>query len=203
VIEKVTGYGKWIKIQKEKYMQKLIGIIGGSSVNEVVYAQAEEIGYLIALQGCSLVCGGMGGVMEAACKGLKKARKMGEKGEIELQSNPGPVCIGILPQADNSRANSFVDVAICTGMGYARNCIITQTADCLIAINGGSGTLSEIAMGWQYAKPIIALESSEGWSAKLAGQSLDQRREDYILAASTPTQAVNLAINALKSQETT
>ncbi|MBF0320614.1 MAG: TIGR00725 family protein [Nitrospirae bacterium] len=120
----------------------VVGVIGGRDVSPWHLAEAEETGRLVALRGGLLVCGGLGGVMEAACKGAKDA---------------GGLTVGVLPQGDRSYANKYVDIPIATGMGTARNAIIAQTADVLIAIGGSYGTLSEIAFGLQFNKPVIGL----------------------------------------------
>lgn len=122
----------------------IIGVIGGSSCTKEVYALAEEVGRLIARSGASLICGGMGGVMEAVCKGA---------------FNAGGLTIGILPSDNTSTANPFVRVPVSTGMGIGRNIIIVRTARSFIAIDGKYGTLSEIAFALQLGKPVIALQT--------------------------------------------
>jgi uncharacterized protein (TIGR00725 family) len=89
-----------------------------------------------------LVCGGLGGVMEAACRGAKDA---------------GGTTIGILPGADRAAANPFVDVAIATGLGEARNALVVRAADAAIAVGGGYGTLSEIALALKAGKPVVGI----------------------------------------------
>jgi uncharacterized protein (TIGR00725 family) len=91
-----------------------------------------------------LVCGGLGGAMEAACRGAKQA---------------GGTTVGILPGSDRSAANEFVDVAVPTGLGEARNALVVRTADALIAVGGGYGTLSEIALALRGGKPVIGLDT--------------------------------------------
>lgn len=125
--------------------------------------------------------GGGQGVMEAACRGFHDTSEVGRE-----------LTIGILPSEDASFANPFVDLAIPTGMGWARNAIITRAAAGLIAIGGCAGTLSEIAFAWQMNKPIVALSPSGGWSAELAGKAIDSRRSDVILEARSPEEAVTL-----------
>jgi uncharacterized protein (TIGR00725 family) len=122
---------------------KLVGVIGGSTISETIYKIAYETGKLIGERNYVLVTGGLGGVMEAASKGAK------EKGGL---------VIGILPGNSRSSANKWVDVPIVTGMSHARNVIIAQSADVLIAIDGAVGTQSEIAFGNIYKKKIIGLE---------------------------------------------
>jgi uncharacterized protein (TIGR00725 family) len=100
------------------------------------------VGRLVAERGAVLVCGGLGGTMEAACRGAKQA---------------GGTTVGILPGSDRSAANDFVDVAVPTGLGEARNALVVHTADVLIAVGGGYGTLSEIALALRAGKTVVGL----------------------------------------------
>ncbi|MEO0293330.1 MAG: TIGR00725 family protein [candidate division WOR-3 bacterium] len=122
---------------------KIVGVIGGSKVTEEIYNIAYEMGKLIGGKGYALVTGGLGGVMEAASKGAKEE---------------GGLVIGILPGSSKESANRWVDIPILTGMGHARNVIIVQTADILIAIDGALGTQSEIAFAKIYDKKIIGIK---------------------------------------------
>lgn len=117
-------------------------MIGGKECDQAIYELAREVGRLIAKAGAILVCGGRGGVMEAACLGAVE-----EKG----------LTIGILPSADIREANPYVRIPIATGMGMGRNVIIAQTAQAFIAVDGQYGTLSEIAFALQLGKPVICL----------------------------------------------
>ncbi|KWT84055.1 TIGR00725 family protein [Candidatus Magnetominusculus xianensis] len=140
----------------------IVGVIGGRDVSPWHLREAEETGRLIAVNGGLLVCGGLSGVMEAACKGAKEA---------------GGLTVGILPQGQKTHANPYVSIPIATGMGMARNAIIAQTADVLIAIGGSYGTLSEIAYGLQFNKPVIGLGTwdVEGViTAKTAVEAVDK-----------------------------
>ncbi len=161
---------------------RMISVIGGSNCNEEVYNLAEQLGEEIAKRNAVLVCGGMGGVMEAACRGAKK-----EKG----------LTLGIIPSLDKKHANEYVDISIPSGLGYARNFLVARTGDAVIAISGSAGTLSEMAIAWFTDKPLIALEPSGGWAKKLAGTKLDDRRNDEVFAASTPKEAVDIACREL------
>ncbi len=126
----------------------VIGVIGAGMADGSLLAIAEKVGRLIAMRKGILVCGGLGGVMEAAARGAKAA---------------GGTTIGILPQSDKSEANPYIDVPIATGFGEGRNVIIIRTADVLIAIGGEYGTLSEIAFGLKMGKPVIVIQS---WNIK-------------------------------------
>lgn len=122
----------------------LVGIIGGSKVDEKTAKLAEETGKRIAEKGYVLICGGMSGVMESACKGAKSS---------------GGLTIGILPGKDRSEGNPYIDIPIVTAMSHARNAIIVRSADVLIAIDGKYGTLSEIALAKVIDKPVIGLNT--------------------------------------------
>ncbi|MDS3862396.1 TIGR00725 family protein [Thermosynechococcaceae cyanobacterium BACA0444] len=122
--------------------QTLIAVVGAGVAEAEGMAQAEVVGQLIASQGWVLICGGLGGVMAAACRGGKLA---------------GGQTIGILPGPDPNAANPWVDIAIATGLGEARNTIIAQAAAGLIAVGGEFGTLSEIAFALKLGKPVIGL----------------------------------------------
>lgn len=150
----------------------IIGVIGGASVDSRVRDQAFEVGKRIAENGAILVCGGLGGVMEAACKGASAA---------------GGVTVGILPGSDTAAANRYVALAVATGMGIARNAIIVRTADVLIAVDGSYGTLSEIAMAMNLRKTVVQLGS---WRLPEAGK-VDA---DLYLTAADPADAVEKAI---------
>lgn len=141
---------------------------------------AREIGTGIAREGWNLVCGGGGGVMEAACAGFRSV------------ASAGGVSIGIIPGDDPTWASDSVDIVIPTGIGWARNAVITRTATAVVAISGCAGTLSEIAFAWQMGKPIVAMASTGGWSEKLAGEAIDHRREDRIMKAMDASEAMVL-----------
>ena len=146
-------------------MPKFIGVIGGSEASEELLRLAERVGSLIASEGCVLVCGGLGGVMEAAAKGAKSA---------------GGLTVGVLPGGSRSDANPYIDIAIATNMGHARNAIIAHTCDALIAVGGRYGTLSEISFGLALGKRVVSLKS---WDV-----------DPGIIAAGTPEEAVSKAV---------
>jgi uncharacterized protein (TIGR00725 family) len=114
-----------------------------------------------------VVCGGLGGVMEAACRGVKEA---------------GGRTLGLLPGADRRAANAYVDVVVATGLGEARNALVVRAADGIIAVGGAYGTLSEIALGLKAGKPVVGLSS---WEI------------DGVVAASSPADAVDRLLSAL------
>jgi uncharacterized protein (TIGR00725 family) len=161
---------------------RIISVIGGSDSSPSNLDLAERVGAEIAKRGAILACGGLGGIMEAACRGAK---------------NEGGQTLGILPTDAKEHANEFVDIAIPTGLGYARNFLVAKTGDAVIAIDGSAGTLSEMAIAWFSNKPVISLVSSGGWAAKLAGERIDDRRADTVYAASSPEEAVEMVFQAM------
>ena len=126
--------------------RQLIGVIGGSQPTDKGLRLAHEVGREIAKNGAVTLCGGLGGIMEAAAKGAFEAG-----GEV----------VGILPGPDSSEANEFVTIPIVTNMGHARNVIIAHSATALIVIEGEYGTVSEIAIGLQLGKPGFVLAGGQ------------------------------------------
>lgn len=119
-----------------------VGVIGGAKPDKESYSLALKIGQLIAEKGAILICGGLGGIMEAASRGAKQA---------------GGLTVGILPGNSALDANPYIDIAIATGLGYARNSLVAMNSDVIIAVSGQYGTLTEIAYGCIYRKKIIGL----------------------------------------------
>src|SRR5207253_9939182 len=122
-----------------------VAVVGPGRATPEQCSIAEEVGRGLAEGGAVLVCGGLGGVMEAACRGAKQA---------------GGLTIGILPGSDPGAANPHIDVAIATGMGEMRNALIVRAAGAVIAIGGGWGTLSEIALARRIETPVVGLHDS-------------------------------------------
>lgn len=168
----------------------IAAVVGGNAASEALLAAAEAIGRGLVDAGFRVATGGLGGVMAAASRGARQAAAWTD-GRV----------IGVLPGLLASEANPYVDVVVPTGMNYARNTIVVAMADVVIAVGGGSGTLSEIALAWQHNKPIITLSLGEGWSARLAGERLDQRREDVLHPASTADEVVLLAQKLVDTRE--
>ncbi len=123
-----------------------IGVIGGSSAEPTVLESARNVGEAIARAGAILVCGGRGGVMEAACRGAKSA---------------GGLTLGILPGDCAADANDWVDIPVVTGLGEARNVLIARTSQAIVALPGGTGTLSEIAFSLNFGRRVIAIGAWE------------------------------------------
>jgi uncharacterized protein (TIGR00725 family) len=152
-----------------------IGVIGGSDITPEVARLAEAVGREIARRGAVLVCGGLTGVMEAACKGA---------------SEEGGLTIGILPGDNRRDANPYVKIPIVTGIGYARNVAVVKTAQAVIAIDGSYGTLTEIAYALQSGIPVIGLGT---WTI-----SLDGKADKNIIVAKNPPDAVDKAMKLLQ-----
>ena len=150
-MDKAQASGAWDGssiLPRGKSGKMNVAVIGGHKCSKKVYKIAQRLGSLIAQEGWILICGGGKGVMEAASKGAK------EKGGIT---------VGILPTFDESVANSYLDVKIPTGLGYARNFLIVRAADCLIAVDGKYGTLSEIAFALNEGKKVYGIDT---WDIK-------------------------------------
>ena len=145
-----------------------IAVIGANRADESLYQKAFALGAAIAAADAKLICGGLDGVMRAACEGAK---------------SKGGQTIGIVPGYDRSSANEFVDIVIATGIGYARNVIVVASADAVIALGGKYGTLSEIAFALKRDKPVVSLGS---WD-------LDPR----VQRAETPEAAVKMLLELL------
>ncbi len=149
-----------------------IAVIGGEQPSSQEAKLAEEVGRKLAKQGAILVCGGLGGVMEAACRGAQ---------------SEGGLTIGILPGDSRRAANPYVQIPIVTGIGYARNIVVVKSAQAVIAIGGSYGTLSEISHALQSGIPVIGLNT---WSLSRNGQ-----QDNSIILAQNPTEAVDRALN--------
>ena len=123
---------------------KMIGVIGAGACDHEIYELARKIGAGVAETGAVVVCGGLGGVMEGACRGAYEA---------------GGQTVGILPGPDRVQANPYVAIPIVTDLGHARNVVIVRSSDILVAISGGYGTLSEISIALKLGKPVIGLRT--------------------------------------------
>lgn len=150
----------------------------------VVEKIAYETGIEIAKAGAVLVTGGLGGVMRAACHGAKDA---------------GGLTVGIIPQNDPSFANEFCDIVIPSGIGLARDFLNALSADGVIIIGGGSGTLSETCAAYMYKKPIAAIKNSGGTADKFADQYLDHRENVMIMGVHSPKEAVKYILEKINS----
>lgn len=150
-------------------MTRQIAVIGAGRGNSKIEGLAEEVGREIAEAGAILICGGLGGVMEAAARGAKEK---------------GGMTVGILPGTEKKEANRYIGIKIVTAMSHARNAIIARTADALIAVGGEYGTLSEISLGLKLKKPVIVLEGAKSSFTSVKG----------VQFAKTPKEAVAVAL---------
>lgn len=146
-------------------MKKIISVIGDAKIekNSLKYKLAFELGKNLIDEGFRIQTGGLGGVMEAVLEGAKHSSNY-KKGDT----------IAIIPSFDKNEANKFADIVISTGLDIFRNTIVVNS-DAVIAIGGGAGTLSEIAIAWQLFKLIIGFSNINGWSSKLADTKIDER----------------------------
>lgn len=159
----------------------IISVIGGDAAGPEAVETAQAVGRALAKRGVTLLCGGRGGVMEAACKGARSV---------------GGHTIGIMPghDAQESPPNKYVEFPVYTGLGYARNITVVLSGEAIIAIDGSYGTLSEIAYALIHEKPIVGLNT---WDFAYHGHDGDR-----IVRASSPAEAVETAVTlAMKQRE--
>lgn len=154
--------------------KKFIAVIGSSQCSSEEVELAEEVGRELAKHGVILICGGLGGIMEAACRGA---------------SSQGGITIGILPGDIRQAANPYVQIPIVTNLGEARNIIVIKSAQAVIAIGGSYGTLSEIGHALRSGIPVIGLNT---WSLSRNGQL-----DSSIILAQNPTEAVKKALGLI------
>ena len=145
-----------------------LGIIGAGTADDDLLDLARMVGALAAQRGWTVLCGGLGGVMEAASRGA---------------SENGGLVVGLLPGERRGEGNSHLDVELPTNMGHGRNVVIAQSSDVLIAVGGGYGTLSEMALGLKMGKPVVSLRS---W-----------KPDDRVRRAESPREAVEEAERSL------
>jgi len=157
-----------------------IGVVGPSEAPPELYSLAEDVGRLIAQAGAILICGGGTGVMEAASKGAKSA---------------GGITVGILPGTNEREANQYVDIPIITGIGHGRNIINVWSSDAIIAIGGGYGTLSEIALALRTNKPVIGLST---WDFSIRGI----RESTEYVQVRTAKEAIKAALELITLKRT-
>ena len=153
--------------------EKLIAVIGGNEPSPEEARLAEEVGRELARRGAILICGGLSGVMEAACRGA---------------ATEGGLTIGILPGSNPDDANPYVRIPIVSGVGYARNIAVVKSARAVIAVGGSYGTLTEIAYALQSDIPVIGLNT---WSL-----SRNSQTDDSIIVAKDPIKAVDIALSS-------
>jgi len=140
-----------------------VSVIGGSSVPAETAAVAEELGERLANRGHTVVCGGLGGVMEAVCRGAASA---------------GGETIGILPTERRADANPHVTTPIATGMGHARNALVVMNGDAAIAVDGSYGTLSEIGLALAHGRAVAGIDTHD--IAGVEAVELPAEAVDYV-----------------------
>lgn len=145
-------------------------------------AFGSRLGLQLVTDKRQFICGGMGGFMEAVCKGIKQSPKtfFGQT-------------IGLLPNK-LEEANPYVDIPIATGIGIMRNVMLVQNSDIIIAAGGGAGTLSELASAWQLGKKVLCLTVFDGWARELAGRELDKRHSGLLV----PCESIEIMEKALE-----
>jgi uncharacterized protein (TIGR00725 family) len=154
-------------------MRAYVAVVGAGDASAQEIRDAELVGRGLAEAGAVLVCGGLGGVMEAACRGAKSA---------------GGTTLGILPGSKRDHANAFVDIAVATGLGEMRNGLVVRSADALIAIGGEFGTLSEVALALKAGKTVVGLGT---WQLAKGGEPVEA-----IVSAASAEDAVTRALAA-------
>ena len=153
--------------------QPQIAVVGAGDAGRELLATAEQVGARLAEAGAVLVCGGLGGVMEAACRGAREA---------------GGLTVGLLPGTDRLAANPFVEVAVPTGMGEMRNALVVRAGEAVIAVGGGYGTLAEIALALKARTPVVGVST---WEAARTGRAIEVERVES--AAEAVDRALALA----------
>ena len=145
---------------------------------------AYDVGSEVAKSNSVLITGGLGGVMRAASRGAQES---------------GGITVGIIPQDDPSHANEFCDIVIPSGMGLTRDFLNALSADGVIAIGGGSGTLSEICAAYMHKKPIVALKNSGGIASKYSDKYIDRKKNVKIVGVDTPQQAIKYILEQINT----
>ncbi len=164
--------------------QILVIGFGKDHCPEIAYQAAYQVGLEVAKHHAVLISGGLGGVMEAASRGAKDA---------------DGIVIGIIPQDNKEAANDFCDAVIATGLGFARDFLTAYSADAVIVVGGGAGTMIEIAAAYQKQIPIIAVKGTGGMADRLVDTYIDDRKIERILGETTPQKAVETAFALIEA----
>ncbi len=149
----------WLQRESGAPCRAPVGVIGPREATPAQCETAARLGEGLARMGVVVLCGGRQGVMEATCRGVAAA---------------GGISVGVLPDDDWSAANRFVTIPLATGLGVARNAIVARASLCLVAVGGGHGTLSEVAFGLQFAKPVFGLAGAPAVAGVRALESAEQ-----------------------------
>lgn len=159
-----------------------LAIIGDSGADKDKYDYCYQLGKITARHGLILITGGRGGIMEAACQGAYEY---------------GGTTVGILPSNSKEHANPYCKIIIPTGLGQARNSIVVSSADIVVAVGGGAGTLSELAFSWIYEKCILVCSRFDGSAKLFCDKKIDQRRDSPIASFDSLLQFENQLIKIL------
>jgi len=149
-----------------------VAVVGDGQCDAETAELAAALGRALARGGATVVCGGMGGVMEAACRGAREQ---------------GGLTVGILPTAERAAANPYVDVALPTALGHARNFLVARSADVVVAVRGGYGTLSEIALALKMGIPVVGLDT---WRIEQPGRE----GQPHFSRTADPEEAARVAL---------
>ncbi len=170
----------------------IVSVVGPNEANctEEVYQFGLWLGKQLVDLGCRIACGGMGGIMEAVCKGAR----------LSANYQHGAT-IGIIPAADKAYANKYCDIVIPTGLGLARNFLVVNTGEVVIAVSGGPGTLSEIAYTLQLNKRTICYTGFPGWASDITQCPMLENSYHHVSFANNPDELVDILesmVNELK-----
>lgn len=157
----------------------IVAVVGSVNPTNEGYKLAMELGKVLVDNGFLIATGGLKGIMEGVSRGARRSKNWS-----------GREIIGITPGWDSEKSNPWVDVEISSGLGRFRNTLLINTCNAVIGIEGGSGTLSELALAWQEGKPICCLDTGMGWSSTLASEKLDHRREHPILKSESVEEVI-------------
>jgi len=163
--------------------QILVIGFGRDHCPETAYQAAYQVGLEVARRGALLLNGGLGGVMEAAGHGAKDG---------------GGFVIGIIPQDNMAEANDFCDAVIATGMGFARDFITAYSADAIIVVGGGAGTLIEVSAAYQKSIPVVVVKGTGGVADRLVDTYIDDRKVERIFGESSPERAVEAVFSLIE-----
>jgi len=164
--------------------QVLVIGFGRDDCPEIAAQAAYQVGLEVARAGAVLITGGLGGVMEASSKGAKEG---------------GGFVIGIIPQDEKNAANKFCDAVIATGIGFARDFLTAYSADAIIVVGGGAGTVIEVAAAYQKRIPIVAMKGTGGAADRLDDTYIDDRKIERILGETTARGAVETALALIEA----
>lgn len=161
--------------------RRVVAVVGSARVEDALARERiRRLGERLISGGFRLVTGGLGGTMALASEGARRSTAWREG-----------MVVGVVPSYRHDEANVHCDIVVPSGLQVGRNLVVVAMADVVVAVGGGAGTLSEIALAWQLRRPVVAL-GGDGWAGRLAGERLDGRQESPVHAAATVAEAVGL-----------